>query len=116
MEDSPLSPERSVLQIITTPNAPLNNQHLNHSPKNRYNLDPPQILEFLCENNKKVINMMIRGKPELIDEALGRVVVGKGKVLDFDVKKIYFRKEVKKIKEGLRDRQMPISNLPFFEL
>ena len=107
MEDSPISPERSL--PLTTDQKTLQNS--NHSPKNRYNLDPPQILDFLCENNKKVINMMIRGKPELIDEALGRVVVGKGKVLDFDVKKIYFRKEVKKIKEGLRDRQMPISNL-----
>jgi hypothetical protein len=104
MEDSPV-----VSRKISEENPLPTSLNRTHSPKLRWDLDPPQILDFLCESNKKVINMMIRGKPELIDEALGRVVLGRGNVLEFDVKKIYFKKEVGKIKEKLRDRHMPIS-------
>ena len=71
-----------------------------------------EMFALLCEKNKKILNMMIRQNPNLLSESMNIVVAKMPKILEFDIKKTYFRRELKKLRGDQRDRYYhPISNI-----
>ena len=74
-----------------------------------------EMFALLCEKNKKILNMMIRQNPNLLNESMSIVVAKMPKILEFDIKKTHFRRELKRLKERERDRYAPqISNFSLF--
>ena len=66
-----------------------------------------EMFALLCEKNKKILNMMIRQNPNLLNESMSIVVAKMPKILEFDIKKTHFRRELKRLKERERDRYAP---------
>ena len=53
---------------------------------------------IMCEKNKKVINMIIKQNPNVLNDSLNMVVKKMPLIIDFENKKHYFRKELDRLK------------------
>jgi E3 ubiquitin-protein ligase HUWE1 len=57
---------------------------------------PAQMFAFMCDKNKKVINWMLKQDPSLLNDSLSFVAKKMPKILEFEIKRQYFRKELAK--------------------
>ena len=69
-------------------------------------LDPNEIFAFICEKNKKVINNMIKQDYNLLNDSMSMIAKKVPKILDFEIRRAYFRKELSKMQRsgGIRLR------------
>lgn len=54
------------------------------------------IFDQFCESNRKVINILVKQNPNLLNDTLNTIITHFPHLLDFDNKRIYFRSEMKK--------------------
>mmetsp|Transcript_22326 Transcript_22326/g.19199 ORF Transcript_22326/g.19199 Transcript_22326/m.19199 type:complete len:449 (-) Transcript_22326:408-1754(-) len=55
-----------------------------------------QLFNFICEKNKKVINNMIKQDFNLLNDSMSMVAKKVPKILEFEIRRAYFRKELSK--------------------
>ena len=63
-------------------------------------LNPEELLRWVCEKSKGVINVMVRQNPTSLAGPIGIVMRKFPRYLDFDNKKAYFKSELKRLKKG----------------
>jgi len=56
------------------------------------------MFNLICEQNKKVINLIVKQNLGLLNDTLSMIVKKKPKILDFENKRDYFKAELKKLK------------------
>ena len=61
-------------------------------------IDFDEMFGVMCEQNKNIINMMVRQNVGLLNESFSMIIRKMPKILDFENKKSFFRVELKKIK------------------
>nr|DBA13759.1 TPA: hypothetical protein GDO54_017098 [Pyxicephalus adspersus] len=71
---------------------------------------PPDMQKFLCfaETHRTVLNQILRQSTTHLADGPFAVLVDYIRVLDFDVKRKYFRQELERLDEGLRKEDMAV--------
>ena len=64
------------------------------------NLDANEMFLLMCEKNKNLLNMMIKQNLKLLSGSLSLIVKKMPKILDFEIKRLFFKAELKKLKQG----------------
>ena len=62
-------------------------------------LEPNEVFAFICEKNKRVINNMIKQDFNLLNDSMSMIAKKVPKILDFEIRRAYFRKELSKMQK-----------------
>mmetsp|Transcript_6114 Transcript_6114/g.5469 ORF Transcript_6114/g.5469 Transcript_6114/m.5469 type:complete len:136 (+) Transcript_6114:3246-3653(+) len=57
------------------------------------------LFALICERNKKVINIMIKKNFSLLNESMSMITKKAPKILEFEIRRSYFRAELQKMKQ-----------------
>jgi len=63
-------------------------------------MDTNEMFTFICEKNKKVINGMIKQDLTLLNDSMSLITKKVPKILDFEIRRAYFEKELTNMRRG----------------
>lgn len=105
--DQPSTDAQNTESSLTNSDGPANRLNASVQPAKQMTTDQKKFLQF-AEKHRTVLNQILRQSTVHLSDGPFAVLVDHTRILDFDVKRRYFRTELERMDEGIRREELAV--------